>query len=200
MTFPSPPRQVVPRNPQVLAPFKGMKRSAPEITTPSPYGLSSPRQSSASAFPRLRVARFLEYTKQKENGHFFHPKYHQFLRVLEEEPKNLKIHNFNLHSIAPFSGSTTQRPLSGWASLSGPLKSSRSQYSTRRRPPSPHELPPRPREAAGVGGLGTLPGRLDGADCPTPSRVWAAHTREGVACAIAKTRSGCGARAVTSLP
>ena len=64
----------------------------------------------------------------------------------------------------------------------------------------PSRVPPRPREAAGVGGLGTLPGRLDGADCPTPSRVWAAHTREGVACAIAKTRSGCGARAVTSLP
>ena len=44
----------------------------------------------------------------------------------------------------------------------------------------PSRVPPRPREAAGVGGLGTLPGRLDGADCPTPSRcVGRAHSRRG---------------------
>ena len=44
------------------------------------------------------------------------------------------------------------------------------EKSTRRQGcPSPHELPWLPRGAARVGGLGTLPGRLDGASPPLPS-------------------------------
>ena len=80
-----------------------------------------------------------------------------------QDANSKKDHNF------PLFQRSIKRARKGGGPFRKTLFISRKKSTRRQGRPSPHELPWRPRRATRVGGLGTLPGRLDGASPPIPS-------------------------------